>query len=229
MASEMAEVGSALADAVAATWTGDWFLRGYDGRGGPLGAGHLFLDSAVWCVIAGIGTAEQRSRLVAEIRQRCDGPSPIGATILDRPHRVRAAILQPGWDCNGGVWAAICGLLVWAYSLHDPGLALRQWEKSSLAGHAAAYPDIWYGIWSGPDSYNSWMGEKAGETFVQPATPMTEFPVMNSNAHAGPLLGLLRMLGVETEPAGVVVRPRPGRGTGAVETALGRFAGEGPA
>lgn len=31
---------------------------------------------------------------------------------------------------------------------------------------------------------------------MQPATPMQEYPVMNSNAHAGPLLGLLKVLAV---------------------------------
>lgn len=223
-AAEMREFGTALAGAVDATWTGDWFLRGYDGLGGPLGRGHLFLDAQVWCLIAGIGGPDKGRLLMSRIHELCDSPSPIGATILDRPHPVRGAILQPGWDCNGGVWAAICGLLVWAYSLHDTTLAVRQWEKASLAGHARAHPDIWYGIWSGPDSYNSHLGEHAGETFVQPATPMTDFPVMNSNAHSGPLLGLIRMLGIETEPGGVVVRERPGLPDWSLTTALGEYA-----
>jgi hypothetical protein len=82
-----------------------------------------------------------------------------------------------------------------------------------LARHARCYPDVWYGIWSGPDAYNAWFGEQPGQTFVQPATPMQEFPVMNSNAHAGPLLGLLRVLGVETTPSGLTVVPR-GQPTG---------------
>jgi len=199
-----AELRGAMEDA----WTGRWFLRGWDGGGGPIGAEHLFLDGQVWALIAGIGTDAQRAELTRSIAERCDDPSPIGATILDRPHPVRLGMLAPGWDCNGGVWATINALLAWGYALHDPERAWRSLEKQSLGGHAAAYPDVWYGIWSGPDAYNAHFGSRPGETFVQPATPMREFPVMNANAHAGPLLALLRVLGIETEPSGIVVRDR---------------------
>ncbi|MEZ5143909.1 MAG: hypothetical protein R2726_15520 [Acidimicrobiales bacterium] len=198
-----------LSAAMAAAWNGSWFLRGFDGRGAPVGDRHLFLDGQVWCLIAQVGSEAQRRRLVAAIAERNDRPSPVGATILDRPHPVRFGMLAPGWDCNGGVWAAVNGLLAWGYARHDPVLAWRALRQQSLAAHARAYPHVWYGIWSGPDACNAHFGSRPGETFVQPATPMTEFPVMNSNAHAGPLLALLRVLGLETEPSGVVVRPQP--------------------
>ena len=113
------------------------------------------------------------------------------------------------------MWAAISGLLAWGYALHHPERAWRCLEKQTFAAHARAYPDVWYGIWSGPDSYNSHMGERPGETFVQPATPMREFPVMNSNAHAGVLLALLKVLGVESTPNGVYVDPRAAAPAGA--------------
>ena len=114
--------------------------------------------------------------------------------------RVKYGALAPGWDCNGGVWAAINGLLCWGYSLYDPERAWRNLEKQSLAAHARAYPHIWYGIWSGPDSYNAHWAQDPGYTFIHPLTPMREYPVMNSNAHALPLLALLRLAG--TEPTG---------------------------
>lgn len=208
LAREMRATGDALAGAMAATWTGEWFLRGYDGRGGPVGDRHLFLDGQVWALIGGIGTPSQRASLVAAIADHNDDPSPVGATILDRPHPVRAGMLAPGWDCNGGVWAAIGGLLTWAYALHDPPRAWRSVADHSLAAHATAYPHIWFGIWSGPDAYNAHFSEEPGGTFVQPATPMTEHPIGNANAHAGPLLGLLRTLGLEAGPDGPVVADR---------------------
>ena len=195
-------------------WRGRWFLRGWDGRGNPIGDDHLFLDAQAWALIAGVGSDEQRSTLVRTIAELCDDPSLIGATILDRPHRIRHGMLAPGWDCNGGVWAAINGLLAWAYALHDPELAWRSLQKQSLAAHAAAYPHVWYGIWSGPDAYNAHYAERPGETFVHPATPMTEFPVMNSNAHAGPLLALIKVLGIEATPEGISVTPRLPEGFG---------------
>ena len=215
VAGELRSWAARLREAVDATWTGRWFLRGFDGLGGPIGRDHLFLDANAWCLIARIGSEERRRSLVATIAARCDDPSPIGPTILDRPHRVRGGILPPGWDTNGGVWAAISGLLAWGYALHHPERAWRCLEKQTFAAHARAYPDVWYGIWSGPDSYNSHMGERPGETFVQPATPMREFPVMNSNAHAGVLLALLKVLGVESTPNGVYVDPRAAAPAGA--------------
>jgi len=214
-ASEMRGFAASLRDAMEQSWTGSWFMRGWDGRGGPLGSGHLFLDSNLWCLIAGIGSEERRMELTRNIEELCGSPSPIGATILDRPHRVRLGMLPDGWDCNGGVWAAVNGLLAWAYSLHDPELAWRCLEKQTLASHARAYPHVWYGIWSGPDAYNAHYSDSPGETFIHPATPMRDFPVMNSHSHAGPLLALLKVLGIEAGPGGLSVDPRTPQAAGA--------------
>lgn len=206
VAKKMREFAAELRVAMERAWTGRWFLRGWDGNGNSIGSEHLFLDGQVWALIAGIGGAEMCLPLVRQIKERLDDPSPIGATILDRPHSVRLGVLGRGWDCNGGVWAAMNGLLCWGYSLWDPELAWRNFEKQSLAAHARAYPHVWFGIWSGPDAFNSHWADRPGETFVHPATPMQEFPVMNSNMHALPLLALLRLAGVETTPDGIVVR-----------------------
>ncbi|RIK09126.1 MAG: hypothetical protein DCC49_07460 [Acidobacteria bacterium] len=207
-AEEMRDFANILSAAMEQTWNGNWFYRGFDGRGVPLGNDHLFLDGQVFCLIADIGG--RREELASVIKERLMDPSKIGPTILDKPHRVRFGILPPGWDCNGGVWAAINGLAAWGLSLADASIGWECLSKQLLRAHARAYPHIWYGIWSGPDAYNSWMGDREGETFVQPATPMAEFPQPNSNAHAGPLLGLMRVLGIEAGPNGLEVRGRPG-------------------
>ncbi len=223
----MHALAGCLRCAMEAAWAGEWFLRGFDGKGGAIGRDRLFLDSNAWCLIAGIGSETQRQTLVRAIAERCDDPSPIGPTVLDRPARVRGGLLPPGWDTNGGVWAAISALTAWGVALHDPGRAWRLLEKQSLAAHARAYPHVWYGIWSGPDSWNSHLGERPGETFIQPATPMREFPVMNSNAHAGPLLALLRVLGIDATPEGLRrLRPSPApAGAWSLSTPVGRWSG----
>lgn len=187
-----AELLGRLDAALERAWTGTWYLRGWDGRGGPVGAEHCFLDAQLWPLIAGHGPVERHGALVATVAALCDDPSPIGPTILDRPHRVRYGLLADGWDCNGGVWAALGGLCAWAYALHDPPRAAALLGRMSFQGQREAYPEIWFGQWSGPDARNSAMGDLPGGTFVHPATPMAEFPVMNSNAHAGPLLGLVK-------------------------------------
>jgi hypothetical protein len=137
---------------------------------------------------------------------RLDDPSPIGAKSLDRPVTVRGGILAPGWDTNGGVWPALNALLAWGYALHEPDRALALLRRMTFAAHAHAYPGQWIGIWSGPDAFNAHCAQHPGGTYVQPATPMAEFPVMNANAHAGPLLALAKVLGLETEASGLAVR-----------------------
>lgn len=223
----MRALAAQLRDALDAAWAGEWFVRGFDGQGGAIGRDRLFLDANAWCLVARIGSDERRCALVRAIAERCDDPSPIGPTILDRPARTRGGLLPPGWDTNGGVWAVISALAAWGYALHDPDRAWRCLSKQTLAAHARAYPHVWYGIWSGPDAWNSHHGERAGETFVQPATPMREFPVMNSNAHAGPLLALLRVLGLEATPDGIAsVRPAPeAAGAWRLVTPVGAWAG----
>jgi hypothetical protein len=151
----------------------------------------------VWALIAAPRGDHRAASLTATVGELLDDPSPIGPTILDRPHPIRLGLLADGWDCNGGVWAALGGLAAWGFARHDPDRAWASLRRQSLLGHADAYPDVWAGRWSGPDARNAWFGDRPGEAFVHPATPMAEFPVMNSNAHAGPLLGLLRAAGID--------------------------------
>ncbi len=207
-AKDMVEFACFLRKAIEDSWQGKWFLRGWDGRGNPIGLDRLFLDVQCWCLIARAGSSHQRMTLIENIYELCDKRSPIGATVIDCPVRTRYSVLPPGWDCNGGVWPIICALLTWGYALHSRELALESLRKIFLTRHAREYPHVWFGIWSGPDSYNSWHGEREGETFVQPATPMMEFPVMNSNTHVAPLLAILKLCGVEASPQGINIEPR---------------------
>lgn len=208
-AREMRRWAHALRGALATAWTGQWYLRAWDGTGGAIGRDRLFLDANAWCLVAGIGSDAQQQNLLTAIAERLDDPCPIGALSLDRPMPVRGGILAPGWDTNGGVWPVLTSVLTWGYALHDPARAERLLHKQLLATHATAYPQQWSGVWSGPDCYNAPYAENPGGTFVQPATAMTEFPVMNAHAHAGPLFALLKVLGLEAGPDGLDVR-RPG-------------------
>jgi hypothetical protein len=90
-----------------------------------------------------------------------------------------------------------------------------------LACHAEAYPDIWYGIWSGPDTYNSVLSKYAGQTFFdekvlqggKSESPLgagvnwTDFPVMNMHPHAWPLYDTVKLIGAEFTPTGVILNP----------------------
>ena len=99
------------------------------------------------------------------------------------------------------VWPAVTGILTWAYAHVRPDLAWRSVLRNTYAAHAAAYPDAWYGIWSGPDGIQGEASTSAGWTWSSGATPMLDFPVMNANPDAMGLLGVLRAAGVEPAPA----------------------------
>ena len=78
-------------------------------------------------------------------------------------------------------------------------------EEDTLAHHAAAYPDIRYGVWSGNDSYNSPLNKHPGGAANQPFFHGTDFPVLNLHSHACSLYGASKLLGIEFTRAGMKV------------------------
>jgi hypothetical protein len=125
-----------------------------------------------------------------------------------------------GTDANGGVWPSINGTLVWALALTDGAQAWDEWKKNTLAYHANVYPDLWYGIWSGPDTYNSVLARLPGQTrHAVPTSPdpkertmldvfWTNFPVFNMHPHAWPLYSAAKLLGLEFRSSGLRFAPR---------------------
>jgi hypothetical protein len=89
-----------------------------------------------------------------------------------------------------------------------------------MVAHARAYPDVWFGIWSGPDGMNGPTGDRPGGTWYSAATPMTDFPVQNNNQHAMPLYAAIRVAGVSARADGLVVAPNVPDRTLAMKTAL---------
>jgi hypothetical protein len=75
----------------------------------------------------------------------------------------------------------------------------------TLGAHTAAYPTIWEGTLSGPDSWNAPESPRAGRTWsAAPAFAMQAFPVNNSHSHAQPILAYLRLLGIEPTARGTL-------------------------
>lgn len=182
---------------LAQAWTGQFYGRAYFGDGKLAYADKINLESQVWALVGDeLSSPSDRATLVAQIGKQLDDPSPAGATLV------------PG----GQVWPAISGLLSWGYSKSDPGRAWSHLTKNTMTGHALAFPSIWYGIWSGPDGLNSAAGDRPGESWYSPVTPMVDFPVMNANQHAMPLLATLRTAGVDASATGLVIDPHvPGK------------------
>jgi hypothetical protein len=201
----LAAKGEDFCSRLAGEWGGQWMRRGYLGDGSYLGEDQLFLDAQAWPLLAGLWDDDQAARLLKNIEDMLVTPSPAGALCLYPPNP--SPLLVQGSDTNGGTWAAVDSWLAWAWAGYDPAKAWSFFLGTTLNQHAETYPDIWYGVWSGPDSYNAFYADRPGETFNWSFTPMTDFPVMNMNRHSGPLLDVIRLAGIE--PVGDWIRISP--------------------
>ncbi len=218
-AADLRALAAQQAEALCPLWMGTWMGRGYLGYGDAvLGQDRLFLDAQPWALLGGVWDTTRARALLRHIDAVCCRPQEVGALALWPP--MRGPFLEEGVDTNGGTWAAVDSWLAWAWSAYDPAAAWRFFQSTTLAARAQAHPDKWYGIWSGPDSYNAHYHERAGETFDLNATPMARFPVMNMNRHAGPLFNLVRFAGVAPRGGCIEVAPRVPSGRCRLATTL---------
>jgi cellobiose phosphorylase len=203
--------------AVQENWAGKWFKRAWLGPNlGWIGEDRIWLEPQPWAMIGRAANEEQTKTLVASINELLRHPSPIGAMLLNKGEDTPSK--RPGILENGGIWPSINGTLIWALAIAG-GPAWDEWKKNSLAMHAEAYPDIWYGIWSGPDTYNSVLSKYPGQTqFGEPPVDgkksptdwgvnWTDFPVMNMHSHAWPLYSTAKLLGIDFHETGVRFNP----------------------
>jgi hypothetical protein len=205
-------------NAVRNCFSGQWFRRAWLGpQLGWIGEDHIWLEPQPWAIIGGAATPDQNKTLGATIEEYLRRPSLIGALLQNPSDPTMGSVA--GVLTNGGVWPSINGTLIWALALIDGTAAWDEWKKNSLAAHAEAYPDIWYGIWSGPDSYNSVLSRYPGQTmFAETPVPdqkrqpdwgvnWTDFPVMNMHPHAWPLYSAAKLLGTEFHEKGIRFQP----------------------
>jgi len=206
-ANELREYAGAQKKALRQMMGREFVARGYLGYGGKkLGDTRLFLDAQGFGVIGGVWDEQESRELFEVIYRDCVAPQKAGALALWPP--MKGLLLDPGSDTNGGTWAAIDAWTAWAWSFCDPHRAWDFFLSSTLAARAEAYPDTWYGVWSGPDSYNAHYHPRANETFLLNFTPMCDYPVMNMNRHACPLLAAIKMSGVRIEKNTITIDPK---------------------
>jgi hypothetical protein len=196
-------------EAAGKQWTGKWLRRAWLGPAlGWLGESTLWIEPQPWAIVGGVTTPEQSRQLIQTMDALLRRNSPIGATQLSEgPDMLKGEVFEPGTCVNGGVWPSLNQTLIWALATVDPAMAWDEWKKNSFARHAEAYPDIWYGIWSGTDSYNSAMHKEAGESVNNKYFHGTDFPVLNLHSHACALYSTSKLIGLEFNEHGLSVSP----------------------
>jgi hypothetical protein len=179
-AGQLQSAAADLLTVLRSQWTGGgWFSRGYAGQQ-QIGQGVIFLEPQPWAILAGAPTISQTETLIANIRRFLDGvgaPSFLGGPDLigtslgparDDPGITETTSLGGGQGIGsnnavwpGGTWFDPDGWLTWAYAslgeeLPDASeLAMSEWMRTTLANHAAAFPDQWDGITSVDDTCSS--------------------------------------------------------------------------
>ena len=180
-------------------WTGRWLRRAWLGPAlGWVGENTLWLEPQPWAILSGAVDASQTALLLQAIDENLRREAPAGAVQLGPGPDAQGAVgAEPGTSVNGGIWPSLNQTLIWALARVNPAMAWDEWKRNSFARHAETYPGIWYGVWSGSDTYNSPRSKSPGETVNSGFLRYTDFPVLNLHSHACPLYSSAKLLGLE--------------------------------
>jgi hypothetical protein len=187
-------------------WGGSWFLRGFADNGNPLAPDFLFLEPQVLTLLGGIVDSVRRDQIMQAVEGRLE--TDIGAMSTVMVTDVGGDVGGIDQPLVGGIWPVANAWLTEAYAMHDETKGWSSFIRNSLTAHAESYPEIWYGIWTGPDSYNGPDHERPGQADAHAVTALTDYPALNTHVHSGPLRALMGLLGVRGTPNGIRIEPR---------------------
>ena len=184
-------------------WNGRWYERGFVDSGNPLAAQNLYLEPQVLPIIADAVSPDRRAALLDLVAHHMDtaiGPMTVVPLAGGTPGSIDAPQI-------GGVWPVSSAWLTEAYALADPVSGWDSLVRNTLFRHAETFPALWYGVWSGPDSYYGPDAERPGEADAHLATALTDYPVFNVHAHASVLRALFSLAGVHATADGLTIAP----------------------
>jgi hypothetical protein len=209
LAGELRAAAEKHRQATQAQWNGKWFRRAWLGNKlGWLGDSTLWAEPQPWAILSGAAAEAQTPDLVQTINDVLRR-GPLGAAQMSDGPDMRS---QGGDDLGtlemGAIWPSLNQTLVWALAALDPAMAWDEWRRNTLAVHAESYPDIWYGVWSGNDSYNSPLNKRPGRAANVQYFRGEDFPVLNLHSHACSLYSASKLLGIEFTPDGLKLTPR---------------------
>ncbi len=187
-----------------AAWEGHYFWRGFVDSGDPLAPQLFFLEPQVFPVLAGIVAPDRRDLALGEVRRRLETPIGALSTVAIGTVGPIGGIDQP---LVGGIWPVANAWLTAAYARRDPLEGWTSLVQNTLAAHADLYPQLWYGIWTGPDSFNGPASARPGEADAHIATALTDYPALNAHVHTSPLRALVDVLGVAGTRDGMRITP----------------------
>jgi hypothetical protein len=195
-------------------WEGHYFYRGFVDSGNPLAPQIFFLEPQVFPVLAGIVDEARRDLALGEVVARLETSIGALSNVAIGPG---SGVGGPDQPLIGGIWPVANAWLTGAYARRDANEAWSSFIRNTLAAHAEKYPDLWYGIWTGPDSFNGPANARPGEADAHLVTALTDYPALNVHVHTGPLRALTEIVGVSGTRDGLRITPRVPTETFAVE------------
>jgi hypothetical protein len=184
---------------------GEYFHRGFVDNGNPLAPEYFFLEPQLFPVLADLLTPAARdAALDAVVRILETDIGAVSNVAID----TSGPVAGPDQPLVGGVWPVANAWLSEAYARRDADEGWSSFVRNTLAAHARAYPDLWYGIWTGPDSFNGPEHPRPGEADAHPATALTDYPALNMHVHTSPLRALAGLVGIEPTATGIAITPR---------------------
>lgn len=217
------------------------YLYGDDGGVIELGKDHWWAESNAFALMVEpplLAETEQIEQMINAITDPKLGAvtgAGVNITSAVEPGYRYPADLAPG----NTTWYSLSGALVTGLTQYVDkserarDLAWDEFKRATLANHAELYPDMFYGIVSGSDAWDtdlneSFSGRQKGpngkvvegsswlEDFAIPAKPgvpaMTpsdevEHSINNMHSHSHVIHNALRLVGVRANSSGYVIRP----------------------
>lgn len=204
-ATELKALGDEQRARSAAQWNGKWYRRAWFGADKPFGDDVIFLFTSALGLVGEIPDRAQAKTLLANVGKYLEEKST--TSLYQFWYLKPPSVNIEGVTDPGASNPIISALAVWGFAQYDAERAWHALLRNTMARKADVYPDLWYGIWSGSDAHYTNIHPQAGQTWASVATPQKDSPVLNSNAHNGPLLGLLRVAGLQ--PAMRIVEGKP--------------------
>ena len=206
LANRISTLAASQADALLnRAWEGDYFYRGFVDSGNPLAPQIFFLEPQVFPVLAGVVDDARRDLSLGEVVTLLETDIGALSNVAIGPG---GGVGGPDKPLVGGIWPVANAWLTAAYARRDVGEAWSSFTRNTLAAHADKYPDLWYGIWTGPDSFNGPDNPRPGEADANAVTALTDYPALNSHMHTSPLRALMDIVGVAGTRDGLRITPR---------------------
>lgn len=186
-------------------WEGHFFWRGFVDSGNPFAPQLFFLEPQLFPWLSGIVDDTRGNASLDQVAERLETPIGALSNVAIGDQGPVGGVDQP---LIGGIWPVANAWLTAAYARRDAAEGWSSFIRNTLAAHAEAYPGLWYGIWTGPDSFNGPDKPRPGEADAHIATALTDYPALNAHMHTGPLRALTDLVGVAGTAAGIRIAPR---------------------